>query len=183
MMAVWCALFIVQALLASRKQLSLHRSLGVVGGCLLAIIFFDSIAISITSVRLSGPHLFAPQAAQMAFLLGLLAAFVGLATAGLAFYRKPRIHKRLMIISTLALLPAGLIRMDEPGPIFPLPIWALMLIVNVLVILVAVVDRARVGRIASAYVFAFGYLLILELGVLLLANSQQWTMWVTEWIS
>ena len=114
----WLLLFLAQSLLVATGRLGWHRRLGVTSVVLLALIipltFATSTAIMRRGYDLSGdshisPH---PQVAKgeldaptdSAFNFWGLLEFSMLATAAIAFRRRPEVHKRLMLFANISLM-------------------------------------------------------------------------------
>jgi hypothetical protein len=112
----WILLLIVQVSLVASKRVNIHRRLGVAGGVLAAIMVIVGTTVAIHSARgefsPGGPD---PLAFLSVPLFDML-VFAILVGAALLYRRQPDIHKRLMLIATLALLPAAIARF--PGSFF-----------------------------------------------------------------
>jgi len=110
----WIALFFVQARLVAARRTDIHRKLGVAGGLLAALMVTVGLATAINAARhgpsvTSGP----PDIPPLVFLvipLGDIFIFTLLVSAGFLWRRKPEIHKRLMLLATLAILPPAVAR-------------------------------------------------------------------------
>jgi hypothetical protein len=112
---IWMIVLMVQTGLVARSQVRWHRRLGVAGAVLAASIVVLGIAVQVASVRrdLSAaaiqnlpPFLFS------VFFGGfvIMTAFAGLASAAIYWRRRPDIHKRLILIATIALISAATAR-------------------------------------------------------------------------
>ena len=123
----WIGLFTTQAVLASTGRIALHRKVGKLGiayGVLIVVVglaaTFNQLANGIAAGEAEATQsgLIAPFTDMIVFPM-----FFGLAVA---YRRKPEIHKRWMLLATVMLLVAAVLRMDlgDPRPrhIF-LSIW------------------------------------------------------------
>ncbi len=107
-MTLWIALFIVQVRLVAARRTGWHRRLGVAGGLLAAAVLTVGTIVAIEAARLGRLP-----GSPLQFLviplgdLSLFAIFVG---AGLLLRNRSAVHKRLMLLSCAAFLPAAVSR-------------------------------------------------------------------------
>ncbi len=108
----WILAGILQPLLVRTGNTRIHRRVGVFLGGLAAIVWISGIAMAIISARIDVAN--GEGARPVAFLLiplsdmVLFATFVG---AALFCYKRPEYHKRLMLLATVAILPAPFARL------------------------------------------------------------------------
>jgi hypothetical protein len=121
---VWMLLLTAQVLLVVGDRVSLHRKLGVfaVGwACLMAVMGPAAfVAIVAQAARLHGPFPYPFISVHVADIGG----FLILLACGIALRKNPAAHKRMMILSTVALADPGFSRFDghflpEPASVFP----------------------------------------------------------------
>jgi len=121
---VWMLLLTAQVLLVVGDRVTLHRKLGVfaVGwACLMAVMGPAAfIAIVAQGARLHGPFPYPFISVHVADIGG----FLVLLACGLALRKNPAAHKRMMILSTVALADPGFSRfsghfLPEPTSVFP----------------------------------------------------------------
>lgn len=108
---VWLLLVAAQVVLVVGDRVALHRKLGwiaVVWACLMAILGPWAAMVTKAPV-VSGPA--SPQ--FLSDQLGDLIAFLALVASGVALRRNPAAHKRIMILSTIAILDPGYGRLAE----------------------------------------------------------------------
>ncbi len=113
---LWIALAIVQPLLVQTRLTQIHRKLGVFGFCLALTMVGVGIGVGIASAQakiLRGEDAFAAKAFLVLPLTDMLlfGALIGFA---LIHLKNQVVHKRLMVLATLSILPAAF------GRIFPL---------------------------------------------------------------
>jgi hypothetical protein len=118
----WIALFVAQTTLVAAKRVGTHMRLGIAGGVLACAMIIIGTITAI--IRAKGPSPI-PDVNPLSFLtvpLGDLLVFGIL--IGLAFYyrRKADIHKRLMLLATIGILPAAVARLpfafiEHGGPL------------------------------------------------------------------
>ena len=106
-MTAWILLFLTQTLLVARGRSDLHRKLGVIG----ALLAFFVVALGVYTIS-SSILRHKPDATLDLFALlyvafdGLsLLLFGGLVLAALGLRLRPQVHKRLMLMALISLLP------------------------------------------------------------------------------
>lgn len=110
--AGWVALLLAQTYLIATRRTSRHRRLGVLGGVLaIGVIVFGWLV----AVRSTDPAL-NPRAFEFFILpASELLVFAILTACALYWRTTPSTHKRLMLLGTLALIPAATTRPVPPG--------------------------------------------------------------------
>src|SRR5207237_8273238 len=109
---LWIALLLTQTTLIATKRTRTHMKLGVAGGMLaLLMIAVGTIVALIRAKSFQPPPGFSSPLIFLTIPLGDLLVFGIL--VGLAFYfrRRLEIHKRLMLLGTIAILPAAVARL------------------------------------------------------------------------
>ncbi len=162
----WIALFTVQASLASRGHIALHRKVGKVGmayGVLLIVVgvvtTFNELAnrIAAGAVELAHRGLLAPFTNMIVFTI-----FFG---AAIAYRRKTEIHKRFMLLATVMLLIAAVLRMPLGDP-RSMPVFLGVWLAPVLIAMIydyatrRMVHPVYVLGLVSLTIVSFRYLLI-----------------------
>ena len=179
-MTCWVALLMVQSLLVAWARTDLHRRLGVFGGVLAAMIVTVGAAVSIHAVRSGHVN---PRMSPLAFLvipLGDIVLFGILVAAALYYRRRPELHKRLMIVATIAILPAALARW--PWPLIAHQPPRFFAATDVLLIGIIAFDYVRTHRLSPAYLWG-GLVLVASHPLrLMLADTQAWQT-LAHWIT
>jgi hypothetical protein len=113
---LWLVLLVAQTSLVAAKRSDMHRRLGWLGGVLAALMVAIGLTISIEGVKhgFQTPGLPPRQMFLVVPFFDML-VFGGLIAAALGYRRRPAVHKRLMILATIALLPAPIARIAIPG--------------------------------------------------------------------
>jgi len=144
----WIALLLAQTSLVAAGRTLLHRRLGVAGGVLAALMTLAAVAMT----RALGQK--APtDPAALAFLVvpfGTAIIFPALVGAALWWRRFPETHKRLMLLATLELVPAGIGRwpiLADIGLLGPLGFFGLTAL---FVVAMVIYDRVSKGRVQPA---------------------------------
>lgn len=179
----WIALFVTQTTLVAAKRTRTHMRLGIAGGVLAALMILVGTVTAI--VRAKGPSPI-PDVNPLAFLtipLGDMLVFAVLVGAAFYFRRRPDTHKRLMLLATIALLPAAIARLPvgfiETGG--PLIFFGLADIFIVPCLIFDVITRGRPHR---ATVLGGVFLVISHPLRMLVGTTHAWltfATWLTHW--
>ncbi|MGI9258473.1 MAG: hypothetical protein ACR2QQ_06545 [Gammaproteobacteria bacterium] len=147
----WMGLFIAQTVLAASGRIGAHRSVGSVGiGYGITVLIVGVLVSFIAPVMHvnAGEWTIDQAATFLPIPLGDMVLFGGLFGAAVAYRQKPEIHKRLMLLATVALLFAAVFRLWAAG-------WASMpaaiFLWYVPVILGIAYDGLRQGRVPPVY--------------------------------
>lgn len=111
----WVLLFFAQTVLIARRSFTLHRRMGVLGGCIAAGLVLSGLVILYyvaIAYPQNGRELNQVSALVWGNIAGLtvFSVFVGL---GIAFRRRPQTHKRLMLLGTLSIMGQPLVRIGH----------------------------------------------------------------------
>jgi hypothetical protein len=174
-MTAWVLLFVAQVWLVAARRTRLHQSLGVLGAVLAALVILVGVATAISATAR------ASSSAALQFLvvpLGDLLVFAILIGAALYFRRRIEIHKRLMLVAALSLLPAAISRIPlsfiaTGGPLTFFGLTDLSLLACV------VYDSVKHRRLHPAFVW--GALLVIASHPLrlMLAGTDLWLRFAT----
>ena len=106
-MTAWVVLFVTQTLLIAKHRVDLHRKLGFFGAGLAAVVLGLGVFTIIHSIERQKPDANSSLFIELfvAFDCISLLVFAGLVTAGVLYRRRREIHKRLMLIAMISLLP------------------------------------------------------------------------------
>lgn len=108
---LWIVLFLVQTTLVAAGRPDIHRRLGIVGAALAGamVLIVPTVAIKTTQAGFrSGPP--APLSALSLPFVNIL-VFATLVVAGFFYRRQPALHKRLMLLATVSIVPAATARL------------------------------------------------------------------------
>ena len=131
----WMVLLLTQVLLVLRRRTDLHRRLGRAGIAYGVLVLLLGLVASIVAplAHVAAGEWTLDQAASFLILpLGDMVLFGSLFAAGIAYRRQPDIHKRLMLLATIALMfaPAARLAGDDSLPrVFG--IWIVPLIIAI----------------------------------------------------
>lgn len=110
----WLVLVVIQTQLVARKRTDLHRRIGLLGIAAAAGVVAGGLFILGAMVRraeLPGDML--RVSSTLWGNLGSLTSFSLLVTMGLLLRRRPEVHKRLMLVATLAIMGPPLVRIGH----------------------------------------------------------------------
>jgi len=125
MFSLWMALLIAQPALVAARRTDVHRRLGAIGGVLAAVMVVLALMVTIDLGRRGGGPPGVPPLLFMAVPLATVIVFPALVGSALVWRRDPSTHKRLMLIATLELVPAGIARWPGVGAAGPLAYFGL----------------------------------------------------------
>jgi hypothetical protein len=181
--SAWIALFITQISLIASKRLRTHMQLGIAGGVLAVLMIIIGTVTAV--VRAKGPSP-VPGFDALTFLtipLGDMLVFAILVGAAFYFRRKPDTHKRLMLLSTITLLPAAVARLpfdfiQQAGPL------AFFGLADLFIVPILIYDIATRGRPHRATVLGSLLLIISHPLRIPIGTTQAWltfAAWITQW--
>ncbi len=169
-MSAWLALFAAQVLLVSRRRINLHRKLGMFGAAFATVVMAVGVLTIAVRARIAMPG------ASLAHYAMLFVAFDGvslllfgaLVATAIRWRARPAVHRRLMTMAMVALLPPAFGRLvayatDQHTEITVLILMALTVLVCV------TVDSARGARVHRAFVIP-GALIVLVNAVTCIAQ-------------
>lgn len=167
----WLVLFIVQTRLIAAHRVKVHRKLGYFGVALAAAMILVGIRLAVEAARLGAVPPGADPWRFTAIPFGDIATFAGFFLAAVLWRNDRDKHKRLMILASVCLMSAPLVRF--PGV---LRVGALLSYVLTLLfpIAAAVYDHRSRGRVHPVYWWGLA-LLILGVAVrVALLGSPAW---------
>jgi hypothetical protein len=177
----WIVLFLVQTRLVAGRRLALHRRLGYGAAALAVVMIVLGIMAAVDAARRgAAPPGGPPPLVFMIIPFADMVIFATLVGAGVWFRNRAETHKRLMLVSTIAILTAAIARW--PGVLAggPLVFFALT---DLFVVAGMVYDRVTRGRVHPAYWWGGGLLLASQAGRLALSGTAAWlalATWLTR---
>lgn len=157
----WMLLLVLQVSLAASRRIKLHRRVGLIGGLLVVPMLVSGAWVTIAAARGQGPitaavtrgeltrdvpALRVPPLQAMVVPLTTMFLFGVFAGAGLFCGKRADAHKRLMLLATIAMLPAAIGRaistlfgIANPALFFGAP--------GLFILAIVVYDRRRLGRV------------------------------------
>jgi len=179
----WIVLLVTQTTLVATKRTRTHMRLGIAGGLLATLMIVIGTVTAI--VRAKGPSP-VPGVNPLSFLtipLGDMLVFASLVGAAFYFRRRADTHKRLMLLATIAILPAAVARLpfafiQQYGP---LAFFGLSDLFIVPCLIYDIVTRRRPHR---ATVLGGALIVISHPLRLVIGNTHAWlafATWLTHW--
>lgn len=122
-MTAWFLLFGAQTWLVEAHRTDLHRRLGAVGAMLsITMVVLGATVVTINAREGRIPD-FAPAPVFLFLSYGNVLVFGAFVAAAVSLRRRPEVHKRLMLLATLNLLPAAFARIPldfiQSGGVWP----------------------------------------------------------------
>jgi hypothetical protein len=177
----WMVLFLTQALLVAGRRTDLHRRLGVAGGLLAVAMPLVGAVVAIGAAKRGAtPPGGPPPLVFLAVPLGDLVVFSTLVAAGLSLRRRSEIHKRLMLLATIGLLPPAIGRLPYLSDAGPLVYFGLT---DLFVAACLVYDRITLGLFSRAFLWGGLFLVASQPLRLLVASTSAWlafASWLTR---
>ena len=182
----WMLLLVLQVSLAASRRIALHRRVGLIGGLLVAPMLVTGSMAAIAAARGQGPISAAvargeltrvgpgfPPLEGMVVPLTTMLLFGVFAGAGLSYRKRPDVHKRLMLLATIAMLPAAIGR--AIARLFGIANPALFFGATGLFILAIVMyDRRSLGRVHPVTLWGGLALMLSFPGRLALGKTDLW---------
>jgi hypothetical protein len=149
----WILLFLTQAWWVQSRRIPRHRSLGVIAAFVAPGVVVSTMAMGVFAMRRDLQAGLGDIATSL--LLGTFTSpliFFALVSAALAYRRQPDIHKRLMLLATVAILWPAFFRFRHYFPQVPRPEWIFgFLLPQLFLLAVMWVDKLRFGRVHPVY--------------------------------
>ncbi len=170
-MSAWLMLLLIQPSLILARRRKLHMKLGRVGAGLAALVVIFGLLTAVRSAQVTPPDLvlwgMSPKQ-FMAVSTTSIVVFAAFVTLGVVFRRTAHVHRSMMILGTLFLLPAAFDRIDPLKNLYLGTFWAdifgpyfMTLILGILLVAV----RSVLARKFDA-VFAVGTLILIVLAAI-----------------
>jgi hypothetical protein len=186
--SAWTLFFLTQTTLAARGRLDRHRAWGLLGISLATAMVFVGVAAAdeVLKKRLGAGFGDRARAFHIAST-SMIALFGGLTAIAIATVKRPEVHKRLMLLATVSVIPPAIARMFfaftvgvgpglRPGLGPPRTIESVLapsLVADALIVVAMIYDWRTRGRPHQAYVIGGGAIV----GVQLLRGPISTTHW------
>lgn len=159
----WILLFIVQTIAVQFRNLRLHKTLGYFGLFIAMGIIATMLPTGLFQVNrdlLKGMG--DTGVSQIVGIVTTVLMFAILVGAGFIYRKKPKIHKRLLLLATIILLWPAWFRFRHYFPSVPRPdIWFGVVLADSLILLSWLADKRTYGKIHPV-LFYGGLLIVLE---------------------
>lgn len=181
-MTTWVVLFITQIALVSGGRTDLHRSLGIAGGVVAALIVIMGFVAGIDAGRRGFSP--SPQVTPVMFMaIPLIDVLVFGSLVGAALWnrRRPATHKRLMLLATLGILTPAVARLPLDG-LRSAGLPAFFAVMIFCVVVVVAFDTLRNRRLHPAFGWGAAFLIASVPFRILLAQTEAWARFATSLI-
>lgn len=176
LMFSWVLLFALQATLIGARAHGLHRRLGWLGVLLAIAVAWSTVAIGMQGVQRDVAAGLGPSATSG--IVGSCTAMLGfllLVAAAVHQRRRPDVHRRLMLIATIALLWPAWLRFRHLFPAVPFPEWLFAVIAaDSLLLVMAWHDWRTLGRVHPVTLWLGGALVADHVFETLAFDSAGW---------
>lgn len=170
----WIGILVTQTGLVAADRRDLHVKLGVLGITLAPVMVGLGTALAIYGLRHAHmPHGAPSPAAFFAIPMEAITAFAALVVWGIANRARPDWHKRFMLLSTVAILPAAVARLplgfvEHGGP----PVF--FALTDLFVVALAIYDFRTKGRLHPATLRGGGLVVLAQPLCLIIGMSGPW---------
>ena len=161
----WIAFFFAQSWLVHRKKLQIHKKMGWVGGAITVGVVLSTLGIATLASRRTAAAGELVQANSELFVIMIeMVIFSALITSALLVTRRPETHKRLMLLALIASLGPAWFRFRHYFPEVSNPVFFYsLLIADSLIVIAALADLPRSGRVHWVYPVVGGAMVIVHL--------------------
>ena len=180
-MTAWVLLLCVQPWLIVGNKYRTHMTLGKIGAALAVCILFLGWGVGISAAKVAPPEfqLWGMNAKQFLTVpvisITIFGAFVAIAVWKRA---RPEIHKPMMLLATMAAIPAALDRIPWMGDLYRHTFWGTifgpffsgLVITGILLLL----HWALTGKLNKYFAAGWVFLVVAGAGVMRLAMTQTW---------
>jgi hypothetical protein len=180
-MSTWVVLLLVQPLLIVNRKHQVHMLLGKIGAVLAACIFILGLKVGIEAARVSPPEVRLwnlPYKQFMAVPIISITIFAGFVGVGVWNRRRPEVHRPMMLLATLAAIPAALDRIDAISSLYRHTVWGTIFgpFFSSLVIggVFLVVKWALTRSFDRWYAMGWAGLVVASAFIMKLATTQTW---------
>lgn len=182
--SAWTVFFIVQTTLAARDRIESHRSLGLLGVAIATAMLFAGVIAQISSLKIGiAAGLEAENRTFSIVPITILLFFVVCIATAIANISRPEIHKRLMLLATVSILPPAIARLIAlaagiaiaPGHPPPIAFSLIPSFASDLLLVAPIIyDWRTRGRPHPVYLIAGAALIALQLVRVPLGDTPAW---------
>lgn len=167
----WLLLLMVQPALVLTRRIPLHRQLGWIAAALVPAMMILAWFVSVDLGRRGGGPPGVPPLVFLVVPMATVVVFPAFIAAAIYWRENRDIHKRLMLIGTLELVPAGVARIPGILPLGPIGFFGLS---DLFLIALVAYDLAIRRRIHPATAIGGALLIASQVGRFALASTPAW---------
>jgi hypothetical protein len=192
----WTLLLMWQTWLVAAGQTARHRELGVAGVALATAMCFAGLGAAVYAMKKADAAGLGVEGRSFSILaVSNIVLLAPLVTAAICYVRKPEVHKRLMLVATVQMLPAAIARwfvlffspasispqggLTGPGPVTISILPALL--ADSLILVGMIHDKRTRGCVHPAYWIGGGCVVAVQLLRVPLSATSGWAR-VTDWL-
>lgn len=190
--SAWSLFFILQATLIASGRIAHHRAMGLAGISLATAMLFVGLATAIHSMNVQTAAGLGDRARGFLIVpVTTILFFAAIIAVAVANRQRPEIHKRLIVLASIAILMAAVARLVRfalgktdalTGPP-PIEFSALPALLTDLLIVAAIVyDWRTRGRPHPVYLIGGGLWLAIQLGRIPISKTPQWHV-IAKWLA
>lgn len=168
---LWMVTLMAQPALIAARRVDLHRRFGAFAGVLVAAMAITAVFVSIDMGRRGAAPPGISPLSFVAIPFATVVVFPALIGAALYWRRQPEIHKRLMLIGSLELVPAGFGRWPSLVNGGPLAFFGFT---DLFVVVMVVFDLATRGRPHMATVLGGLFLVVSQVVRVVVSGTEPW---------
>jgi hypothetical protein len=181
----WLVLFLMQTTLVATKRTNVHRRLGVAGAVLAVLMLLVGTGTAIIRAKQGAPPDSPEPLVFLTIPLGDMLVFAILVGAGFYYRRRTDVHKRLMLLATISILPAATARLpfafiQQTGPL------AFFGLADLFIVPCVLYDLFTRGRVHRATLWG-GLIIVASLPLrLFIGETRAWiafATWLTSWVA
>jgi hypothetical protein len=176
----WLLLLIMQPALVLSGRTPLHRQIGWMAAGLVPVMTVLALLVSIDLGRRGGGPPGIPPLVFLVVPMATVVVFPAFVAAALYWRRSPDTHKRLMLIATLELIPAGIGRWPGVAAAGPLAFFGGA---DLFLLAIAAHDLMTRGRVHRATIVGGLLLIASQVGRFMIASTPAWdsfARWITS---
>lgn len=187
----WTLFFVVQTTLVARRRTALHRELGLLGIALATAMLFTATMVSISSMHRFVALGFADEARAFSIVpLSAIMYFAVVVTFAIVNIKRPDLHKRAMVLATVALLQPAIARWfifflappDAAGPVPVMLSVAPGLVSDLPLVYAMMHDKRTRGRPHPVYIYGAVTLIAIQLLRVPVSTTGAWFA-IADWFS
>ncbi len=171
--SAWLLLLIMQTTLIVTGKLQRHRSLGISGAVLGAVMLPMGVYVGLVAAHRPGGFIGIP-IPPLQFLIVPLASIVLFAmfvTVGVVRRQDAQVHKRMMLLGTLQMVTPGIARWPGLAPFGPLAFFG---ITDLFLVALAIFDLRTRGRLHPVTLWGGALTVVAQPAQLALSGTEAW---------
>lgn len=175
----WVILFFVQAMSIKFRSFRFHRTAGFCGLFLALAIVWSMLPVGLFQVRRDLSKGLGDIAISQIIGVATTAIMFGVLVAtGYLYRRRPKIHKRLLLLATIILLWPAWFRFRHYFPSIQRPdIWFAVVLADSLIVLSWIVDKMTFGKIHPVLLYGGLFIIAEHIFEVLMFDTAPWRMW------